>query len=394
MPLISLNFVSSLLHLRSQDLEIVVNTRLLIKDKLDGMGWFSFETLKRITKNHPEHHFIFLFDRDPDPSMIFSDNITPLVLSPQARHPFLFWIWFELSVGGLLRDAGADLFLSPDGYLPLFGKTRKLAVIHDLNFAHYPKDVPWLVRKYYNYFFPKFAAVASRIATVSQFSKQDIETTYGIDADKIDVVGNGADTAYVPLKDEIKKKVRKKYALDCPYFLFVGSLHPRKNIKRLLQAFDSFRETQNSDIKLLIVGHRYWWTAELETAYTQMKHRGEVVFTGRLPQEELYMVMGAAFALTYVPYFEGFGIPLLEAMHCDVPVITSNTSSLPEVAGDAALYADPFSVESICQTLIELVNDEALQKRLIEAGRQRRSHFSWDITAKLLWDCIEKTVQR
>jgi glycosyltransferase involved in cell wall biosynthesis len=374
-------------------LEIVVNTRLLIKDKLDGIGWFSYETLKRMTKAHPDDHFVFLFDRDPDPSMIFSDNITPLVLSPQARHPILFWIWFEFSAGRLLRDLKPDLFLSPDGYLPLFGKTKMLAVIHDLNFAHYPNDVPWLVRKYYNYFFPKFAARANRIATVSQFSKQDIIKTYHTEASKIDVVFNGADTRYAPLPEVDKAAIRQKFTQGSPYFIFVGSLHPRKNIKRLLQAFDAFKNAQDTRLKMLVVGHRYWWTAELEAAYQTMKHREDVVFTGRLPQEELYRVMAAAFALTYVPYFEGFGIPLLEAMYCDVPVITASTSSLPEVAADAALYADPFSVESICKAMLDLVNDETLQKRLIEAGRVRRQQFSWDITAGLLWESIVRTVE-
>ena len=375
-------------------MEIVVNTRLLIKDKLDGIGWFSYETLKRITVDHPDDHFVFLFDRDPDPSMIFADNITPLVLSPQARHPVLFWIWFEFSAGRLLRDLKPDIFLSPDGYLPLFGKTKMLAVIHDLNFAHYPEDVPWLVRKYYNYFFPKFARRANRIATVSRFSKQDIEKTYSITPQKIDIVFNGADMGYVPLAEGEKEVVRLKHTMGCPYFLFVGSLHPRKNIKRLLQAFDAFKETQDSELKMLIVGHRYWWTTELENSYLDMKYSADVVFTGRLPQEELYRVMASAFALTYVPYFEGFGIPLLEAMHCDVPIITANTSSLPEVAANAALYADPFSVDSICKAMVDLRNNKALQNKLIEAGKQRRTAFSWDITAKLLWESIERTVEQ
>jgi glycosyltransferase involved in cell wall biosynthesis len=374
-------------------LEIVVNTRLLIKNKLDGIGWFSYETLKRITRAQPEHHFIFLFDRNPDESMIFSDNITPLVLAPQARHPVLFWIWFELSVAGVLRDLKPDLFLSPDGYLPLHGNTRKLAVIHDLNFAHYPEDLPWLVRKYYNYFFPKFAARADRIATVSQFSKSDLEKTYGISPDKIDVVGNGADTGYQPLGAEESLSVRQTWAGGCPYFLFVGSLQPRKNIRRLLQAFDAFKEAHPGTHKMLIVGQRYWWTSQLEESYQRMKYKSDVIFTGRMTQENLYKVMGAAFALTYVPYFEGFGIPVLEAMACDVPVICAGTTSLPEVAGNAALLADPFSVESIRDCMLQLVKDPALVKRLVEAAKIQRTQFSWDRTAALLWQSIEKTVK-
>jgi glycosyltransferase involved in cell wall biosynthesis len=373
-------------------LEIVVNTRLLIKNKLDGIGWFSYETLKRITQTHPEHHFIFLFDRDPDASMIFSDNITPLVLAPQARHPFLFWIWFEVSVRGVLRDLKPDLFLSPDGYLPLGGNTPKLAVIHDLNFAHYPQDLPWLVRKYYNYFFPKFAKKASRIATVSEFSKKDLITTYGIAPEKIEIVYNGCDPGYKPLAEAEQEAIRTEYSQGSPYFLFVGSLQPRKNIARLLLAFDTFKKSGQKKQKLLIVGHRYWWTTELENAYQGMDNKNEVIFTGRLPQDVLYRVMASAFALTYVPYFEGFGIPILEAMACDVPVLTASTSSLPEVAGDAALYADPFSVESISQALEQLAAQPELRAKLVAAGRKRRIAFSWDKTAAALWDAAKQTV--
>jgi glycosyltransferase involved in cell wall biosynthesis len=374
-------------------LEIVVNTRLLIKDKLDGIGWFTYETLKRITRDHPDDHFVFAFDRQPDPEMIFSDNITPLVMAPQARHPVLFWIWFEFSVGRLLKDFKPDLFLSPDGYLPLTGSTKKLAVIHDLNFAHYPTDLPWAVRSYYNYFFPRFAAQATRIATVSEFSKQDIRSTYGIADDKIDVVFNGADPLYVPDKESTLLATRKKYAQSCPYFLFVGSLHPRKNIGRLLQAFSLFKDKESSPIKLLIVGHRYWWTSELEDIFRNLPHKDEVIFTGRLPQAELYHVMAAAFALTYIPYFEGFGIPLLEAMNSDVPVLTANASSLPEVAGGAALLVDPFSVEDISRGMHLLVTDVSTRKNLIEAGRIRKSTYSWDRTAALLWESMERTVE-
>jgi len=373
-------------------LEIVVNTRLLIKDKLDGIGWFTYETLKRITRDHPDDHFIFAFDRQPDPEMIFSDNITPLVMAPQARHPILFWIWFEFSIGKLLGDFKPDLFLSPDGYIPLRGSTNKLAVIHDLNFAHYPQDLPRSVRLYYNYFFPRFAQKATRIATVSNFSKKDIMQTYGIAEDKIDIVYNGVGLGYKPLDSALISETRKKYTQSCPYFLFVGSLHPRKNIGRLMQAFSRFKEKNPSPIKLLIVGHRYWWTGELEATYMTLPHKDEVIFTGRLQQEELYKVMASAFALTYLPYFEGFGIPLLEAMNCGVPVLCANTSSLPEVAGQAALLVDPFSVDAIADGMLKLSKDENFKNGIIEAGNKRKLYFSWDRTASLLWESMERTV--
>ena len=129
---------------------IAVNTRLLLPEKLEGIGWFTRETLSRITNDHPEHQFLFIFDRPYADEFIFSGNITPIVLSPPTRHPILWFIWFELQIPRILRKYKADLFFSPDGYLSLNTRVRQLAAIHDINFAHRPKDLPWLKAKYYN----------------------------------------------------------------------------------------------------------------------------------------------------------------------------------------------------------------------------------------------------
>jgi glycosyltransferase involved in cell wall biosynthesis len=371
-------------------MEIVVNTRLLLKNKLEGIGWFSFETLKRITVAHPEHHFIFLFDRDFDDEFLFSDNVTPLILSPQARHPFLFYWWFEFSVAGILNKLKPDLFISPDGYLSLNAKCKQLAVIHDLNFEHYPKDLAFLVRKYYKFFFPRFAKKATRIATVSEFSRQDIVNTYGINNNLIDVVYNGCNTSFVPVSNEVKKATKEKYSANNDYFLFVGALHPRKNISRLFEAFDKFRNETSSEVKLVIVGEKYYWTNEIKKTFLNLKNKKDVIFTGRLASDELKKVIASALALTYVPYFEGFGIPILEAMNCDTPVITSNITSMPEVAADAALLVDPFSVSSIADGMKRIHSDENFRNELIEKGRKRKLDFSWDKTADLLWKSVIK----
>ncbi len=373
-------------------MEIVVNTRLLLKDKLEGIGWFSYETLKRITNDHPEHHFVFLFDRAYDEDFIFADNITPLILSPPARHPFLFYWWFEFSVADFLNKFKPDLFLSPDGYMSLKSNCKQLAVIHDISFEHYPKDVSWLVRKYYTHFFPKFARKANRIATVSEFSKNDIATHYKIDASKIDVVYNGCNESYMPVNEEIKLKTKKTFSKNCDYFLFVGSLHPRKNISRLFESFDKFKDKASNDIKLVIVGEKYRWTTEIKKTYLNMKFKQDVLFTGRLSTDNLKNVLGSAMAMTYVPYFEGFGIPILEAMNCDTPVITSNLTSMPEVAKEAALLVDPFSVDSISSAMVLIYQDKNLRNNLIEKGRKRKLDFSWNKTANELWKSIEKTI--
>ncbi|HEY4798767.1 MAG TPA: glycosyltransferase family 1 protein [Bacteroidia bacterium] len=369
---------------------IAVNTRLLLKDKLEGIGWFTYESLNRITRHHPEHKFLFLFDRPYSEEFIFSENITPVVIGPPTRHPFLWWWWLERSLPKVFAKHKPDLFLSPDGFLSLSSSVKQIPVIHDLNFEHYPQDIPFTARKYYKRNFRRFARKASRIATVSEYSKKDISSLYKISPDKIDVVCDGANDAFRPVEEAQKKMVRRKYSDDAEYFLFVGALHPRKNIARLMQAFDGFKKSAPSPVKLVITGEKMWKTSEMETIFQAMKFKSDVVFTGRLQTDELKNVMASALALAFVPYFEGFGIPILEAMYCDVPVITSNVTSMPEVAGDGGLLVDPFSVDSIRDGMVKIYKDEALRKKLIDNGKIQREKFSWDKTAKKLWDCIEK----
>ncbi len=371
-------------------MKIAVNTRLLLKNRLEGIGWFSYETLLRITKNHPEHTFYFIFDRPYHNDFIFEKNVIPVVLSPQARHPILFIIWFEISVARFLRKIKPDVFLSPDGYLSLFAKTPSLPVIHDINFEHYPKDLPWIIEKYYRYFFPRFAKKAKRIATVSEFSKQDIIQHYNIDASIIDVVYNGFNPVFEPKSEEENKKTRLTYTDGKPFFVFVGALLPRKNLQNLFLAFEKFKKQTQSEAKLVIVGEKKWWTPSIEQAYSFVSDKKSVVFTGRLNPKELNHVLSASIALTYVSYFEGFGIPILEAYQCGTCVITSNVTSMPEVAGIGALLIDPFSVDQIADAMGMLESDTQLRDSLIRNSKNQLVKFSWDKTADNLWQSIEK----
>ena len=371
---------------------IAVNTRLLIEDKLEGIGWFTFETLKRITQNHPQHQFIFIFDRPYNEKFIFAKNITPVVIGPPTRHPVLWYFWFEFRIPGILKKYKADLFLSPDGYLSLKTKTPQLAVIHDINFVHRPKDLPWLKAKYYNHFFPKFARKATRIATVSNYSGKDITHSFTIDEEKIDVVYNGINTAYTPTPPDNQKATREKYTSGSEYFLFVGALHPRKNITGLLKAFDMFKMKDEKGIKLLIVGGQMHKTGKISETYKNMQFKNDVVFTGRVPTSELHSILGAALALTFVPFFEGFGIPVIEAMSAGVPVICSNTTSLPEVGGDAVIYVDPNNSGQISDAMNLLVGNSEKCSELIQKGFIQKEKFSWAKSAKLLWESIEKAI--
>ncbi len=373
-------------------MKIAVNTRLLLPCRLDGMGWFSYQSLKRITEQQKDVHFIFLFDRAFDPQFIFSDNVTPLVLWPPARHPFLFYYWMQFSVKPFLNKVKPDLFLSPDGFLALGAKCKQLPVIHDINFLHYPQDSPFWVRNYYNRFFPKFAKEATRIATVSEFSKKDISENYKIDTSKIDVVYNGINEYFDPVDAAVKKTIKDKYAKGCDYFLFVGSLSPRKNVLRLLKAFHGFKKESGSNMKLLLAGAIFWGESEMVSLMKKLNLEDEIIFTGRVPDGAMREITASAFALTYVPYFEGFGIPLVEAMQCGVPIIAANVSSLPEVAGDAALYTNPFDENEIKNAMLKIYNDKNLREDLIQKGFVQKNKFSWDKTADLLWQSIEKTI--
>ena len=238
-------------------MKIAVNTRLLLKDRLEGIGWVEFETLRRMVESHPEVEFFFLFDRQPDPMFLFGNNVNPIVLFPQARTSLLFIWFFEFSVRKALKRIQPDLFFSPDGYLSLHSDVPQVVQFHDLNFEHFPKDIPFRYRWHYRHFFPKFARKAKRIVTVSEFSKQDIVDCYGIDPKKIDVAYNGVNEKFAPISEEEQEAIRAKYTDGNPYFMFVGSLHPRKNLARLFTAFDLFKsQCQVADCRgeALVVG--------------------------------------------------------------------------------------------------------------------------------------------
>lgn len=373
-------------------MKIAVNTRLLLKDKLEGIGWVEYETLRRMVLAHPEVEFYFLFDKNPDKSFIFGDNVVPVTLFPPARRSFLFVWYFELSVTRALKKIKPDLFFSPDGYLSLRTKVPSVVQFHDLNYEHYPHDVQKKYQWHYKTFFPRFARKAKRIVTVSEFSKQDIIDCYGIEPEKIDVVYNGVNEKFTPIPDEAQEAIRARYTDGNPYFMFVGSLHPRKNLARLFTAFDLFKSQMPSNVKLLIVGEKRWWSEPIEQAYSQMRFKDEVVFAGRLSAEDLHLVTAAALASVYVSYFEGFGIPILEAFRCDTPVITSNVTSMPEVADDAALLVDPFSEASIAEGMTEML-DENVREALIEKGRERVKDFSWDKAADDIWNSLMKAIK-
>lgn len=357
---------------------------------MDGIGWFTLQTFKILAEQNPSISFYFIFDRTPPDFFKEYKNVTSIVISPKTRHIYLFPYWYQVALKRVLNKINPDVFVATDGMFPLNSNIKTLAVIHDLNFEHYPKMLPKNVLKYYQKYFPQFAKKATCIATVSEYSKSDIINTYQINSEKIKVVYNGASLSFKPLNEEVINQVRIQYTIGKPYFLFVGTIHPRKNIVNLLKAFEQFKHQYNSDFKIVIAGKMMWKDKELDELLKIATYSDDVVFTGRLSDEELTKVTAAASALTYLPFFEGFGIPIVEAMRCGVPVIASNVTSMPEVAGKAALLVNPTNVDEITNAMHQVTTNESLKNELLEEAKKQVQQFTWENTAKRMMLAIEE----
>lgn len=371
-------------------MKIAVNTRFLLKGRLEGIGWFTNEILKRLVVNHPEHEFIFFFDRPYDEQFVFGPNVTPVVLAPPARHPLLWLIWFEWSVFHALKKYKADLFISTDGFLSLRSKVPSLLVVHDLAFEHYPGHLPFKFRYFLQKFSPKYVRNADHIVTVSTYSRDDLVQTYHTEASRISIVYNGAQRIYHPLNFEEKQAIREKYSGGCEYFVFAGALHPRKNVVNLLKAFSLFKKKQKTNMKLMIIGRYAWNADDIRDCIQNHPYREDVIRLDYMQAEELSQVIGSAYGLTFVSLYEGFGIPVLEAMQCHVSGIVSNRTSIPEVAGDAFLFADPEDVNDIADKMCLFYKDENLRNQLMARCGPQAAKFDWDRSAVDFYEVIRK----
>ena len=248
-------------------MKIAINTRFLIKDRLEGIGWFTFEVVKRLIEQHPEDEFIFFFDRPFSNEFVFGKNVKTEVLFPPARHPFLWYLWFEWALPKALKKHRPDVFLSPDNYLSLSGKSKTVLVMHDIAHVHYPDEVPFLARKFYNFFVPKYLKKAQKIISVSDFTKKDICQSYQIESSKITVACNGCKEEFKPIKPGEKEKIKEQFSEGEDYFFYIGAIHPRKNVHRLIQAFDEFKKRTKAATKLLLGGRFGWQTGVIKSAF-------------------------------------------------------------------------------------------------------------------------------
>jgi glycosyltransferase involved in cell wall biosynthesis len=252
---------------------------------------------------------------------------------------------------------------------------KLVLAVHDLTWEFFPETFPadralflkltrWSVKR------------ASAVLVCSENTKKDLMRLYGAPAEKIHVIYNGVDPSFTPCGDQDRmKKVKEKYGIKRPYFLSVGALQPRKNLKRLVEAFIEARKNPGFDYDLVLVGKKAWGDQPGQD-------RPDILRTGYVGEDELPVLYAGATAFAYMSLYEGFGLPPIEAMACGAPVVVSNTSSFPESCGDVAVYADPQSVPDIARALLEMGTQPALRESLRAKGLERVKRFTWDLPVR------------
>jgi glycosyltransferase involved in cell wall biosynthesis len=289
-----------------------------------------------------------------------------------------------------------DVVFAPN-FVPPPTRSRNLVLtVHDLAFRKFPETAPMATRRWLQRL-NRALRQASEIVVPSEATRRDLLELYPVDGERVTVIHHGVDRDRMrPAPEEEVERARKRHGVKGRYVFFLGGLEPRKNLPRLVRAY----ARASVDAALVIAGASVSWNPEgrdeLESALTALPDavRGRVTLTGYLGTREKAALLTGAEALVFPTLYEGFGFPLLEAMACGTPVLTSNVSSLPEVAGDAALLVDPLDEAAVAQGIDRLLGDAAFRQRLIEAGNRRIEHFSWDDSARKHSEVLHKAARR
>ena len=305
-------------------------------------------------------------------------------------------IRIPLTLSAELRKHPVDV-LHVQFTAPPFCPCPVVVSIHDLSFEHLPQTFLRRSRTQLRLTVRHSARRADGILTLSEHTRRDVIETYKIDPEKVTAIPLAAPAHFGPVRDDKElQRVRHTYGIDRDYVLSVGSIQPRKNLVRLIGAYASLRRVQagNSFPKLVIVGKKGWLYDETLRALEESGVKEAVVLTGYVPESDLPALYSGALCFVYPSYFEGFGLPPLEAMKCGAPVIVGNATSLPEVVGDAGLKVDPFDVSAIAGAIGELMNNSELRKELSVKGRRRAEMFDWRNTAQQTLKVYEQVARK
>ncbi|HTD93926.1 MAG TPA: glycosyltransferase family 1 protein [Chitinophagaceae bacterium] len=371
-------------------MKIAVDTRSLGARQPGGCALFLEEVLKRLTRLRPSDEFIFVSDKTTPEAAINEPNVIAIRTGPGGRHRLALKWWLDISLPSLLKKHAVDVFVSGEKACSLKTSIPQCLLLHDLSHTCMPSMLTKAELGFYKKFMSRFVEKAARIITISEFSRREISTQYPLAHDKIDVVYKGVKEIFHPLAPEETYLLRDQYTNGKNYFIYVGPVHARKNLQNLLKAFSIFKKRQKSDWKLMLTGRRQDDNESFTKSLPSYKYRDDLVLTGYVEERLLARLIGSAYALVQPSRCEGFGVAVLEAMRCKVPVVTGRDSAMEEMTGDAAMISDTLSHEDMADKMMMLYKDESLRDRLIEKGRSISEGYDWERTAGLVWDSIEK----
>ena len=349
----------------------------VVHGRKSGVGYYTQELLRSLVAMGQADDY-FVFSHRP---------LSPEFVTPTDRIRFsnggfcpVRAFYLHALLPGLLNQAKPDLVHYTNFLAPITESHPYLLTVHDMSLERLKGHHPIGKRLYTKRLIPYAAGRASLLLTNSEFSKWDIVRFLGIPEDRIRVTRLAASHIFRPTTREERAGVLRAHELDGPYFLYLGNIEPRKNLDRLLEAFASI---PSSDQILVIAGNSWFRGKRVVRKAAELKLGARVRFLDYLPRRELPALIGGAMAFVYPSLFEGFGLPVLEAMACGKPVITSSTSSLEEIAGDAAMLVDPKRTDKIAEALVAVGEDRALREDLSAKSLKRAAQFSWHSTAKL-----------
>lgn len=351
-----------------------------------GSSEFCFRILVELEKIDKKNNYTIYLPARPTPDMPKERENWHYEVIPSK----ILWTLFGLTRTLLTKKPNLDVFFSPTHYSPPFVNVPQVISILDVSYKYFP-ELFNKIDLYKLAFWGGYSVKHARtIITISNASKDDIIKMYRTKVEKVNVV-------YPGIKDFAKSKMSKadlleKYQVSAPYVLFVGTLQPRKNIERLIEAF-SLVQKKKSDLKLVIIGKKGWMFEEVLNAPKKYNVENSVVFLDSVPDSDLPAFYENAQVFALPSLYEGFGLPILEAMKLGCPVITSNVSSLPEAGGDAALYFDPKDVLDIEKKLLEVVEDSELREKMKEKGYVQVKKFSWEKAARETLEVLESTAK-
>ncbi|MCU0501939.1 MAG: glycosyltransferase family 4 protein [Anaerolineae bacterium] len=304
-------------------------------------------------------------------------------------------LWTHLRLSAEMLAHPPDVLFVPAHVLPLIHPRRSVVTVHDLGYLHYPEAHRAADRRYLEWSTRWNGRQATAVLADSQATKDDLVRAYGVDPGRVHVVYLGRDQAFGPVRDADQiAHVRERYGIVGRYLLYVGTLQPRKNLARVIDAFAGLAgDPALAGVQLVLAGKRGWLYDDLFAQVTRLGLTSRVVFPGYVEEADLPALLSGALALVFPSLYEGFGIPVLEAGACGVPVITSKTSSLPEVAGDAALLVDPHDVDAIADALLRIATDAELRAELDRRGQENVKRFSWEKCARETLTVLEEAAR-